>query len=234
MNLSWDDVLDEEERVVLERAGMGRDMSLGKTPALLIIDAQYSFVGERKSLSESTKLYPKSCGRVGWDAVGKIRQLVDDFHNFGYPVFYTKAINRKLGLAGTMKATKSADVDGPNAEAIVDELAPTPRDIVVEKMTASGFNGTPLVRMLTILGVDTLFVTGGTTSGCVRASAVDGFSYGYKVVIVPEGVFDRLKISHRASLLDMYVKYANLMSVEETRKYLERCGERAAMPAYLQ
>jgi maleamate amidohydrolase len=234
MNLSWDDVLTEEEKAVLAGAGMGRDMALGKTPALLIVDAQYSFLGLRSSLSESTKVYPKSAGQVGWKAAENIRVLVDEFHKFGYPIFYTKSVNKKLGLGGTVKATKGGESDGPNAEAIVDEIAPTSRDVVVEKIAASGFHGTPLVRMLTLLGVDTLFVTGGTTSGCVRASVVDAFSYGYKVVVVPEGVFDRLKVSHRASLLDMFIKYSNLMNVEETKEYLERCGSRATVSAYQQ
>lgn len=223
---SWSDVLSQDEKIVLSRAGMDRDAPLGKTPGLLVVDAQYSFVGEKKTLLESTSAYPKSSGVVAWQAVTKIRELIDAFHEYGYPVFYTKSIRRDIATGASVKATKSNNLDGPNAEEIVSEIAPTPKDIVVEKMAASGFHGTSLVRILNALRVDTLVVTGGTTSGCVRASVVDAFSYGYSVVVVPEGVFDRLRISHRASLLDMRIKYANLMNLKETLEYLAGCGMR--------
>jgi nicotinamidase-related amidase len=104
---------------------------------------------------------------------------------------------------------------------IVKEIEPQPSDIVIRKQKPSGFFGTPLHSVLNDYAVDTLIVTGGSTSGCVRATVIDAFSYNYYVAVVEEGTFDRIQISHKANLLDMNIKYADVMKAGEVERYLD-------------
>ena len=104
---------------------------------------------------------------------------------------------------------------------IVKEIAPAPADIVIHKPKPSGFFGTPLQSVLNDYGVDTLLVTGGSTSGCVRATVVDAFSLNYFVAVVEEGTFDRIQLSHKANLLDMNIKYADVMNADAVGRYLD-------------
>ncbi len=94
--------------------------------------------------------------------------------------------------------------------------------MVIFKERASGFFGTPLVAHLTQLGIDSLIVCGESTSGCVRASCVDGYSLGYHVSIVEEIVFDRSVLSHKVNLFDLHHKYADVMTLEEVKEGLKQ------------
>ena len=104
---------------------------------------------------------------------------------------------------------------------ILNEVAPREDDFVVEKEKPSAFFGTPLLAYLIDLQVDTLVICGSTTSGCVRASVVDAFSYNYRVAVVEEAVFDRVEASHWISLFDMGQKYANVVELAEACTYLD-------------
>ena len=105
----------------------------------------------------------------------------------------------------------------------VREIIPDAKfgDVVVSKRYASAFFGTPLATYLNDLDRDTIIVTGATTSGCVRASVSDAFSYGYKVVVVEDAVFDRGEASHAINLFDMDQKYADVLPSEKVTQYLE-------------
>ena len=94
--------------------------------------------------------------------------------------------------------------------------------MVIRKDKPSVFFGTPLMSYLHELQVDTLLVTGTTTSGCVRATVVDAFSYNFKVVVVEECVFDRGQASHQVNLFDMQAKYADVVSLEDALRYLDK------------
>ena len=102
---------------------------------------------------------------------------------------------------------------------IVEELSPIAGEYIVRKTQPSAFFGTNLVGWLTSKSVDTVLVTGCTTSGCVRASVIDSMSYNFRTVVVTDGVGDRAIGPHEANLFDMQQKYADLMSVEEIIKY---------------
>ena len=102
----------------------------------------------------------------------------------------------------------------PNSEVPV-ELAMEPGDILVEKQTASCFAFTNLVLILNKLGIDGLMVGGNSTSGCVRATCVDGAALGYKVQVIEEATFDRIEFSHAASLFDMQFKYCDVISASD-------------------
>jgi maleamate amidohydrolase len=102
----------------------------------------------------------------------------------------------------------------------VPDLSPQTGDLVIRKLHASAFFGTGLIRYLVDLGIDTLLLTGVSTSGCVRATAVDGVTHGYRIGIGTECVADRIDVSHSATLLDLWMKYADLLTNAELTTYL--------------
>lgn len=121
-----------------------------------------------------------------------------------------------------MKATnRRSGETPPELYAIRPEFAPQPGDVVIFKQRASAFFGTPLIAHLAQLGVDTVIIFGESTSGCVRASTVDGYSNGYHMVMAEECCFDRSEISHKVNLFDLHHKYADVMKVDEIVRTLE-------------
>ena len=103
---------------------------------------------------------------------------------------------------------------------IPDDLAPRPDEIVIYKQYASAFFGTSLASTLTALGVDTVVITGLSTSGCVRASAVDAMQHGFIPLVVADAVGDRDPRPHEANLFDLQAKYAEVVSEDDAIKYL--------------
>jgi nicotinamidase-related amidase len=109
----------------------------------------------------------------------------------------------------------------PGGYEFVAEIAPRPGDVLLPKKHPSAFFGTPLASYLIERNVDTLVVTGCTTSGCVRGTVVDGFAYNYKVVVPQECVYDRSPVSHAVNLFDMASKYADVRPTAEVLGLLE-------------
>ena len=112
------------------------------------------------------------------------------------------------------------DADGEMME-IHPAFAVQDGDILIRKERASAFHSTPLIAQLTQLGINSLIVCGESTSGCVRASVVDAYSYGYHVTISEECVFDRSELSHKVNLFDMHHKYADVMVLDDIISHLE-------------
>jgi nicotinamidase-related amidase len=113
---------------------------------------------------------------------------------------------------------------------IVAEIAPQNGDIVVRKQKPSAFFGTPLTSMLNEVHTDSVLVTGCTTSGCVRASVIDDFSYIYKVSVIEECVFDRLIASHKVNLFDMNAKYADVIPLSDAIEYVRSLPDNLYAP----
>lgn len=214
----WDGIISEEEQRAYNAAGFGKPTGLGKRPALIIIDVQYRTVGTTPlPFWESIKEFPTSCGQVGWDAVGNIQKLLKTFRANDWPVLFPHVApkeNFDTGrLADKVPALMTVKRSGYD---FVAEVAPQGKDILLPKKHPSAFFGTPLASYLIDLGVDTLVVTGCTTSGCVRGSVVDGFAYNWRITVPHDAVYDRSKVSHAVNLFDMSSKYADVMSTDET------------------
>jgi nicotinamidase-related amidase len=241
----WDRFLTERDKAVFATSGYGAKAGGGKRPALLIIDVNYAFCGERpEPILESIRKWRTSCGEDAWESLPHIRRLIDKCHEKGIPVIYTTGTVRDDGWDKGSWAWKSSrtgeDVASGAPEArdtnrdgndIMDEIAPAPQDIVIRKIKPSAFFGTPLMAFLNDLGADSLIVTGTTTSGCVRASVLDAFSQNLRVVIAEEACFDRSQASHAINLCDMNAKYADVVATEEVLDYIETIGSAYNLPS---
>jgi maleamate amidohydrolase len=222
----WDQYLTPRDQAVYATAGYGASIGFGSRPAVLVIDVNYDFVGhEPAPILESATTWRNSCGEEGWEGVSAIATLLDAARDRSLPVFYsTSEVPREDGLGrGLWRTTRNgevAQVPGFVGSDIVREIAPQERDVVLRKSKPSAFFGTGLLSLLLELDVDTLLVTGTTTSGCVRASVIDAFSYNFNVAVVEEGTFDRGEVSHAINLFDMNSKYADVVSLDQTLGYL--------------
>ena len=226
----WNKFLTERDKAVFAAGGFGARAGFAGRPALLVIDVNWAFCGEKpEPILESIKRWRTSCGEDAWAALPYIRQLIDKAHSKGLPVIYTTGEGRddkwdrgswawKSARGSELAGTAHPGIDGNE---IVAPIAPGPKDIVVKKQKPSGFFGTNLAAYLTLLGCDSVVVVGTTTSGCVRATAVDAFSLNYRVILAEEGCFDRSEASHAISLCDMHAKYADVVPTAEVIAYFD-------------
>lgn len=218
MSRPWDNIIGQDEINAYNAAGFGKSSGLGKRPALLIIDVQYRTVGTTPMpFWQSIEEFPTSCGQVGWDAVTHIKSLLNYFRKRRWPVLYPY-VAPKMNFDQGRLAEKVPALMGVAEKGyeFVADIAPQPEDILLPKKHPSAFFGTPLVSYLVDKNVDTLVVTGCTTSGCVRGSVVDGFAYNFRIVVPHDAVYDRSDTSHAVNLFDMSAKYADVMTTSET------------------
>jgi nicotinamidase-related amidase len=227
----WNKFLTERDKAVFAAGGFGARAGFGKRPALLVIDVNWAFCGERpEPILESIKRWRTSCGEDAWVALDYIKRLILAARAKALPVIYTTGERRADNWdAGSWrwKSTRGEEASGsarPNIDGneIVEMIAPGPRDIVIRKQKPSGFFGSNLASYLTLLGADSVIVVGTTTSGCVRATVVDAFSLNYRVILAEEGCFDRSEASHAVSLCDMHAKYADVVPTTEVLAYFDQ------------
>ncbi len=153
----------------------------------------------------------------------QIKELIAIARERGVPVIYTLRDARDDGWdrAGQRGKNRRSDEDATrDGNRIIAELAPQPGDIILPKQKPSAFFATPLMAQLTQLRCDTVIVAGATTSGCVRATVLDAFSYNLRVGVPQDAVFDRAEACHAISLFDMNAKYADVMPAAEIAAYL--------------
>lgn len=221
----WSDALKESDRIVIEKGGYGKPRGLGARPCLVIVDPQYNYVGEDKPIAEQLDLWPSGGGAGAWAAIRKIQPLLAQAREAGIPVIFTRNVQKKSvrfdGFAQKTARKQDAYIDGHKGTQIVDELRPNEDELVIDKSYASLFYGTPIVTYLNQLRVDTLLLVGGSTSGCLRATAVDAVTRGWNVGVIEECTYDRIELSHKAALLDMWMKYCDVVKFDDTVKYLE-------------
>jgi maleamate amidohydrolase len=215
----WKDVVPESDLKLY--AGWRRETFVGPRPALLAIDL-YDLVyrGGPYPPAELNEHFPNTCGIFAHRAIAPTKNLIATARRAGIPIFFcTQDIrpnNRPPGAVSTRRKRTVPD-DG---YAIYREFTVEPGDILIPKQRASIFAGTPLASHLALLGVQSLIVCGESTSGCVRASVVDGYSSGYHVSIVEECTYDRAELTHKVNLFDMHHKYADVMHVDEVVAHL--------------
>lgn len=235
MTKPWDPFLTERDKKVFSAAGFGAHAGFGKRPAVIVIDVSYNFTGDKPlPVMESIKEWSLSCGEEGWAGVDAIQKVLMAARPKGVPVIYTTGELRDDGFDSGGWAWKNArivdDIKKKQAgNEIVAEIAPQPQDIVIKKQKPSGFFGTPLMSFLTDMNVDSLIVTGTTTSGCVHATVVDAFSYNLRTLVVEEGCFDRGEASHAMALMNMNAKYSDVLKLQEVLTYLNNLPVPAGM-----
>ncbi|OLN21535.1 hypothetical protein BTO30_14505 [Domibacillus antri] len=207
----WDDVLDEEDKKRFLKSNMGGTRDFGKVPALLIVDMTYGFTDSKFRLGHSETGYP---------AVEATSHLLQKARKKNIPIFFTIPFSEShpsgIGL------WKGGEQKTEEENTIVEQITPFANEVVLQKRRPSAFFGTSLVDMLIFHGIDSLIITGLTTSGCVRASVVDAFSYNYKVVVPEECVGDRSQISHKISLMDIHMKYGDVLKLADILKWMEQ------------
>lgn len=192
----------------LERNSLG----LGKRPALLVVDMVEGFTNPECPLG-------CDCPEV----IAANAALLEAFRRAGLPVFFTTVVYHDDRQARVFRARLPAlNVLTPGSRWVrVDaRLAPLAGEVIVEKQWASAFHRTGIDAQLREHRVDSLVVTGLTTSGCVRATAVDGLQYDYPVVVPREAVGDRNRAAHTANLHDLNAKYVDVLGVADVLAYL--------------
>ena len=202
------------------RGGFFAGMRPGNRPALIVVDATMGFCGAQGlTLEQAIDQYPTACGPSSWAAMPGIAELIGLFRQLDLPIVYSLAdLHDATWTGNATKSEASLRRDGFND--FPAAIAPRERDWVLSKEKASAFFHTPLTIYLTRQNVDTLFFCGVSTSGCVRATVVDGFSNGYKTFVVDECCFDRSEFAHAANLFDMNAKYAAVVSLAQARELL--------------
>jgi maleamate amidohydrolase len=189
-------------------------LGFGKTPAILVIDFINAYTTPGASLFAEGVVH----------AVEASREVLDLARAKNVPVIYTRVLYQENGLDGGIFVQKVPGllkmVAGEPLAEIVPELTPEPQDIVIIKQYASAFFGTSLAALLTAQGIDTVILTGCSTSGCIRASAVDGMQYGFRVMVPRECVGDRHDAPHEANLFDINSKYGDVVARQEVLDYL--------------
>ena len=237
----WDDFLTERDKQVYAQAGYGKRGGFGKRPALFIIDVQYNFCGDKpEDILEGLKQYRTHCGPEAWAAVEHIVPLLELAREKNIPVFYTESARRPdmidsgVQVGKNHRGTEKTSTEGTHATQTVAPLAPRPQDIRIGKRKPSCFFDTIFMSHLNFFDVDTLILTGCTTSGCLRATAVDAYSYNFKVVIPEETAFDRFQASHAINLFDLNCKYADVIPSAEVKDYLGGLAVRDDLPTGVQ
>ena len=228
----WDKFLTEQDKAHL--ALVPRKASgFGDNPALLLIDLyRWVFGDHPQHVLDAVEDWPSSCGLDAWESVPHIQTLLQAARDARIPVVHMTSLNEPALIGWSEVRKSTAPVSGlvektPEAQDrwdrrgdIIDEVGPLPGEPVLLKSSPSAFWGTPLMGHLNYLGIDTIITCGESTSGCVRASVVDGCTNRYRMVVVEECVFDRHQASHAINLFDMHQKYADVLPLGEVLESL--------------
>ena len=197
---------------IYKAAGFGQTVPRGTRPAIIVVDFGYGF---------TDTLYPTAAEMSA--QIAATRRLTDMGRARGFPVIYTTIAYHPGEIAMLPWLRKAAGmaalVEGSRLVEIDEATGIQPGDPVITKKGASAFHGTALAALLTGAGVDTLVVTGATTSGCVRATVVDAVQSGFNVLVPADCCADRAQAPHDASLYDMGQKYADVTDAADIERW---------------
>jgi maleamate amidohydrolase len=211
------DELDRRVRDALadmHARGMARTLGFGARPAVVVVDLTRGFTDPEMPLAADLD-----------EEVGATARLLDAARLAGCPVYFANAQYDDPDLADAgvwaqkIPANASLRTGSPGAE-LDPRLSRRPEEPVVVKKYASAYFGTDLASRLTSRGIDTILLAGCTTSGCVRATAVDGLQHGFRVMVVREAVGDRSPDAHVQSIIDIQGKYGDVVSIDSAEGYL--------------
>ena len=205
---------DEQARDVYAKAGLGQGVTMGERPAVLVIDFSCGFTDPECALGSD--MTPE---------VEATKRLLDVARAKGLPIVYTTIgfePSLKDGGLWMQKVPALGDLQMSGRWVDIDpRLAPRDDETVIVKKGASGFFGTNLASVLVSQKVDSVILCGATTSGCIRATAIDLLQYGWPTMVPRECVGDRAQAPHEANLFDIQAKYADVVSVDDAIAYLE-------------
>jgi nicotinamidase-related amidase len=212
--------MSEDKEAIYERASLDNRIGYGDEPVLLVVDLQRGFTDPENPLGGDLT-----------EVVERTNGLVDAAHEGDVPVVFTRIVTkhedmRDLGVWGEKIPNLSTLREGSEWVDIDPRLHVEADDHVLDKRQASAYHETELDSMLSALGVDTVVITGCTTSGCIRASAIDACSHGYYAIVPESAVGDRAVEPHEANLFDIDAKYGDVRPVGEAVDYLAAGGER--------
>jgi maleamate amidohydrolase len=214
----------DETREVYAKARLGESVTLGSRPAVLVVDFSCGFTDPECTLGSDMT-----------DAVEATKRLLDAARAKGLPVVFTTIgyePSLKDGGLWLQKVPSLGDLQvGGRWVEIDPRLEPRDDETIVLKKGASAFFGTNLPSILISQGVDSVVLCGATTSGCIRATAIDLLQYGYPTLVPRECVADRAQAPHEANLFDIQAKYADVVSVDEALEYLESVPEKVGAGA---
>lgn len=200
-----------------DEAGFGGTVGWGRRPGLVVVDLARAYFSPGSDLDLGSR-----------DCLDAAARVLEATRAGGHPVVHTRVCYAEGGLDGGLFFRKVRGlrhfVAGDPLGAPMPEVAPRPGEVVVTKQYASGFFGTALASVLTSQGVDTVVVVGVSTSGCVRATALDALQHGFRPVVVREAVGDRAAGPHEANLFDLQAKYADVLSEDEVVARLRAPG----------
>ncbi|MFN0074724.1 MAG: isochorismatase family protein [Chloroflexota bacterium] len=227
----WDKFLTEQDKQHLAATdGRRRAVGFGTKPALVIVDMYRGVFGdEPEPLLESVKKWPGSCGMAGWNALPYFQTLLAEARAAQIPIVHITMMD-DAGVEGWSvkrgmpKPTLSSDLEMRERQLrradIVTELTPLPGEAVLKKVAPSAFWGTPLAAHLSYNDVDTVIAVGESTSGCLRATVVEGTSHRFRMIVAEECSFDRHETAHAMNLFDMHQKYADVLPLDEVVAHL--------------
>ncbi len=205
---------DAEAREVYAKARLGESVTLGSRPAVLVVDFSCGFTDPECTL-----------GADMTEQVEATKRLLDAARAKGLPVIFTTIgfePSLKDGGLWLEKAPALGDLQiGGRWVEIDPRLEPREGETIVVKKGASAFFGTNLAAILISQGIDSVLLCGATTSGCIRATAIDLLQYGFPTLVPRECVGDRAQAPHDANLFDIQAKYADVVSVDEALDYVE-------------
>ena len=212
--------MSDETREIYERARLGQSVTLGVRPAVLVVDFSRGFTDPDSTMGSDLTWEVDATSRLLGAA--REREIPVIFTTIGFePNLKDGALwlEKAPGLGELIIGGKWVEID-PRLERREEET-------VILKKGASAFFGTNLPSILVSQGVDTIVLCGATTSGCIRATAIDLLQYGYPTLVPRECVGDRAQEPHEANLVDIQAKYADVVSVEDALSYLESVKEKA-------
>jgi maleamate amidohydrolase len=212
----------------------------GERPALVLVDMYRWVFGDRpQPLLEAIHEWPLHCGMAGWDALPHIQRILAAARAAKLPIVHVAGLEDDAGVEGwSSQGTLRSRERIPSAMEldhfrrrydIIDEVAPLAGEAVLRKSAASAFWGTPLVAHLTANRIDTVVMCGETTSGCIRASAVDARMNRYNVIVPEEAVFDRHQAPHAINLFDIHQKYADVIPAADVLTHFAALTARAGI-----